>query len=258
MLSIVILLISGGCKKDSVSSAKTMTYNLKFKSVLGITGTVTFTEAGGNTTKIDISLSGKASDLEGSHPASLCKNSEVEGGDEIVALNAVNATGKSSTTVPMSYSELVGYDGYIKVLKSSTEPNSILAQGDIGGNLILATNKTYTLNIIDPYKVSGTALFEKRVNGNTLVTISLTGTIAGQSYPVTINYGTILSGELYIVKTLNDVDGTTGKGYTNIRTLNSGVAKTYDGWMVYLGYINIYQTSVSLENIISQGNIGSN
>jgi hypothetical protein len=219
---------------------------------------VTFTETSSTTTKIDLSLNGKSSDLDGSHPASLCKNSEVEGGDEILALNPVDATGKSSTTVSMSYSELIGYDGFIKVLKNSTDPSLILAQGDIGGNLITSTNKTYILHTIGAYNVSGTALFEKRVNGNTLVTITLNGTIEGQLYPVTINYGTIVSGELYKVKTLNNVNGTTGKSLTNIRNLDSGVAKTYDGWMVYLGYINIYQTSISLNNIISQGNIGSN
>jgi len=258
MLSIVILLISGGCKKDSVP-ARTTIYNLTFKSVLGVSGTVTFTETSSNTTKIDLSLNGKTSDLDGSHPASLCKNSEIEGGDEILALNPVDATGKSSTTVSMSYSELIGYDGFIKVLKNSTDPSLILAQGDIGGNLITSMNKTYILHTIGAYNVSGTALFEKRVNGNTLVTITLNGTIEGQPYPVTINYGTIVSGMLVTVKTLNNVNGTTGKSLTNIRNLDSGDVKTYDGWMVYLGYINIYQTSIiSLNNIICQGNIGSN
>jgi len=57
---------------------------------------------------------------------------------------------------------------------------------------------------------------------------------------------------------LSNVNGTTGKGYTNIRKLDSGMVITYDNWLLYSGYINIYQTSVSLANIICHGNIGSN
>jgi hypothetical protein len=120
------------------------------------------------------------------------------------------------------------------------------------------TNKTYPMLIMGAYGVSGNALFEKRVNGNTLLTITLTGVIAGNSYPATINLGSVASvGGGPIVETLSNVDGTTGKSYTNIRSLDKGTAITYDDWLVYDGYINIYQLSV-LGTIISHGNIGSN
>jgi hypothetical protein len=92
-----------------------------------------------------------------------------------------------------------------------------------------------------------------------LLTITLAGTIAGEAYPATINLGSIQSvGGGPIVKTLNNVDGTTGKGYTNILKLDSGIAITYDNWLVYDGYINIYQNTINLGTIISHGNIGSN
>jgi hypothetical protein len=61
-----------------------------------------------------------------------------------------------------------------------------------------------------------------------------------------------------VVKTLNNVNGTSGKGYTNILKLDSGITITYDNWLVYLGYINIYQNTISSGTIISHGNIGSN
>jgi hypothetical protein len=159
----------------------------------------------------------------------------------------------------LSYNQLIAYDGFIKVLKSTAEPGVILAQGDIGGNVITSTNKTYTLDTIGTFAVSGTAFFEKRVNGNTLLTISLTGTIGGDVYPATVNLGSIASiGGGPVVKTLNNVDGATGKSYTNIRKLDSGIDITYDNWLVYDGYINVYQTAVSSGNIICHGNIGSN
>ena len=255
----ILLMSGGGCKNDdsTPTPARKTIYSLKVKDVLGITGTATFTETSSTVTTIDIALTGASS---GTHPAELCMNSAVEGGTVVITLNPVDATGKSSTAITtMTYTQLIVYDGFIKVLKSSNEPNVILAQGDIGGNVITTTNITYTLDTVSAFGVYGNALFEKRVNGNTLVTITLTGTIPGDLYPATINLGSIASvGGGPVVKTLNNVDGTTGKSYTNIRKLDSGIDITYDNWLVYDGYMNIYQTAVGLGNIICHGNIGSN
>ena len=255
----IFMMVLGGCKKDDPATppARQTSYNLKAKDVLGVTGIVTFTETSNTTTTVSITLTGAPS---GIHPAEICMNSAIEGGAVSIALNSVDATGHGSTAITaMTYSQLVVYDGFLKVLKSAAEPGVILAQGDIGGNVITSTNKTYILDTIGTFGVSGTALFEKRVNGNTLVTISLIGAIVGDVYPATINLGSIASiGGGPVVKVLNNVDGTTGKSYTNIRKLDSGTVITYDNWLVYDGYINIYQTAVSPGNIICHGNIGSN
>ena len=259
LTAIILLMVFGGCtKNDPVTPpARTVTYNLMVKDVLGVSGTATFTETSSTVTTINITLTNAPS---GIHPAELRMNSAIEGGTVVIALNPVDATGKSSTTTTtMTYTQLIAYDGFIQVHKSETEHNVILAQGDIGGNVITTTHKTYTLDTVGTYGVSGTALFEKRVNGTTLVTISLTGLIAGDVYPATINLGSVSSvGGGPVVTTLSNVDGTTGKSYSNIRKLDSGIDITYDNWLVYDGYINIYQTTVSLSNIICHGNIGSN
>jgi len=253
--AVATLLPFAGCKKDE--PARKTEYALNVKDVLGVTGTATITESSSTGVTIDIQLFGAPS---GSHPAELCMNSAVEGGNVVATLNPVDASGTSSTKVStITYDQMIAYDGFIKVMKSSTEPNVILAQGDIGGNVITTTNKTYVLETIGTFGVTGSALFEKRVNGNTLVTISLTGTIEGQSYPASINLSSISTvGGGPVVKLLNNVDGTTGKSFTNIRKLDSGINITYENWLVYDGYINIYQNSVSLANIICHGNIGSN
>jgi hypothetical protein len=249
-----VIFMAGGCDKDDTGQSKS--YDLAVKDVLGVSGKVTFTETSNTSTTVDIVLTNAPS---GTHPANLHMYSTVEEGAIVQTLNPVDATGKSSTVVNMSYSELIDYDGSIKVLKSISEPLVILAQGDIGGNVITTTNKSYVLSTIGTYGVSGTALFEKRENGNTLVTISVIGTIPGESYPATINLGSIASVDQGTVrKTLSSVNGTTGKSYSNIRKLDSGTDITYENWLVYVGYINIYQTSVITGNIISQGNIGTN
>jgi hypothetical protein len=257
MLTSVILLVLGGCKKDDSTPAQKTSYDLKVKDVLGVSGTVTFIETSNTTATIDIVLVNAPS---GTHPAFLLMYSEVEDGAVVVSLNPVDASGKSSTLVStMTYSQLNAYDGFIKITKSNTEPGIILAQGDIGGNVITTTNKSYTLNTLGIYGVSGTALFEKRVNGNTLVTVTLEGTISGEEYPASINLGSVTSvGGGPVVKLLDNVDGTTGKSFTNIRKLDSGVAITYENWLVYDGYINIYQSPLTTDNIICNGNIGSN
>ena len=256
IFSVVALLFTGsGCKKDDSSNKSSTSFNLKTKDVLGVTGKVTFIETSSTSTTIEILLTNAPS---GTHPAGLYMYSEVESGTVVITLNPVDETGKSSTVVSnMKYSELIAYDGNVKVLKSGSETNVILAQGDIGGNVLTTVNKTYTLDTIAAYGVSGTALFEKRVNGNTLVTLSLKGTISGQVYPATINLGSIATiGGGPVAKTLSSVQGADGKSFTNIRKLDSDLNITYDNWMVYVGYINVYQNEVSLANIICHGNIG--
>jgi hypothetical protein len=250
-----LLMLGSSCQKDEIPARKT-TYALKTQDVLGVTGTATFIEDN-NYAIIELMLFGAPS---GEYTAELCRNTSAEGGTLVINLSPVNANEKSTTLVTaMTYDQLIAYDGHIRILKSNGEPMVILAQGDIGGNVITETKTTYTLGTIPPYGVAGKALFEKRKNGNTLVTINLTGTIEGEVYPATINLSSVATvGGGPVTKTLSSVNGTSGSSYTNIRMLDGGLNISYDNWLVYTGYINIYQTSVAFENIISQGNIGSN
>jgi len=258
VVALIALITIGGCDKDDNGSETS--YDLKVQDVLGVTGKATFIENGNNEVTIDLVLSGAPS---GMHPAELLTNTVAEGGTVLVTLNPVDETGKSSTKVTsMSYSQLIAYDGFIKVMKSTGEPLVILAQGDIGGNVITETNVTYNLDTIGTYGVSGTARFDKRENGNALVTLSLNGLIAEETYPATINLSSVSTiGGGPVTKTLSSVIGTTsktGKSFTTIRKLNNDMNITYENWLVYNGYINVYQTAVDFTNIISQGDIGSN
>ena len=252
----IVLFTSTGCDKDDPSTQMT-SYDIKSRDVPGVTGTVTITEISNTSASIDIALANAPS---GIHPAGLYALSTIENGAITVALNPVDDTGKSSTVLSnMNYSQLISYDGSIKVMKNALEPDVIIAQADIGGNVITDTNKTYTLSSLGVSGVSGTALFEKRENDNTLVTISLTGANPGVFYPATINLGSVSTvGGGTVSKLLNSVNGTTGKSITNIRKLDNDLNINYNGWMGYGGHLNVYQTAVDFNNIISQGNIGTN
>jgi hypothetical protein len=259
MLSAVIMLmVNGGCKKDTVAPtppARTTTYTLKAGAVLGVTGTVTFTETSTTSATITLAVSGAPS---GTNTAVLCMHTVIESGVVVLTLNPLDATGKSSTVVSsMTYSDLIAYDGHINVTNSNGGPVLLIAQADIGGNALTGTNKSYTLSDAATFGVTGTALFEKRINGNTLVTLTLSGTIDTDVYPASINVGSITTTGP-VTKTLTSVDGIRKVSYTNIHSLDNADPYTYDQWMVYTGYINIYQNSIGTANIICHGNIGSN
>jgi hypothetical protein len=259
IISVVFLILIGSsCKNEEVIlPAEKTTYDLKVRDMLGVTGTITFTETSLTAVTIDIQLSGAPA---GTHPAEICANSAIEGGTTAVVLNPVDTNGKSTTlTSTMTYKQLIAYDGFAQVHLNNLEPNSIIAIGDIGGNVITTTNISYPLSTVQGYGITGTVLFEKRMNGNTLVTLTMNGLLPNSFYPASINVGSIGTiGGGDIRKTLQNVDGNTGKSYTNIRSLNSDIAITYDNWLVYVGYINVYHTEAVYSNIISQGNIGAN
>jgi hypothetical protein len=258
LLAVTFTMVIGGCKKDATPEAK-MTYQLPVKDQLGVSGTVTFTQVSSTATLVEITVTGADAT---SHPAHIHNNSAVETGSIAVSLNPV-VGGKSSTTVTaldngtiISYNQLILFDGYVNVHESSTDLNTIIAQGDIGGNALTSTSKSYTLDTVGVFGVSGTALFSQRVNGNTLVSIVVSGAITGNTYPTAIHLGSVATvGGGPVTKTLTPVDGT-GKSLSNIRTLDDGTPATYANLLVYDGYLAIQQSTVSSVTIC-QGNIGT-
>lgn len=256
------VIMTAGCKKDEVPEPNKTVYDIQVKDQLGVSGTVTFTETSATVTTIDIALVGGDSD---SHPSHIHFNSAVEGGAIALTLNSV-VDGYSSTQVTklndnssINYSQLIVYNGYVNVHQSITDLGTIIGQTDIGGNALTATSKTYNLDVQNASGVAGTALFQKRKNGKTLVTVSLTGTLAGGSHPAIIHIGSVATvGGGPAVKTLNPVDGATGKGYTNLVALDDQTAVTYDNMMVYDGYLAIHESTLLMANVLCQGNIGAN
>lgn len=238
-------------------------YTLRSVSNAAISGTATFTKRVSGKTLVSIALTVTTAGV--TSIAHIHTNSVAQTGGVVVDLTSINgATGKSETSinklntgVEITYDELLNFNGYINVHESASALSTLIAEGDIGRNELTSTSKTYTLSAVTNSAISGTAKFTKRVSGETLVSIALTGTTAGVSSPAHIHLNSAAQGGPIAID-LTAVNGATGKSETSVSKLNSGVAITYDELLTFNGYINVHQSATSLATLIAQGNIGAN
>jgi hypothetical protein len=207
----------------------------------------------------------------GVHPAHIHANTAAEGGAITISLTSVDgATGTSLTEVDafndgtaVSYSDLLGYDGYINVHLSAAELGTIVAQGDIGQNALTGEEVAYPLIAIEGSGVNGTATFAERNDGTALVTLVLTGTSAGGNHPAHIHYNSAAEGGAIAIS-LTNVDGATGISKTSVMALDNNLPITYeelvgtDETAGFDGYINVHLSPADLATIVAQGNIGAN
>ena len=241
----------------------TINYTLEERAVEGISGTATFAERKNGEALATIMLSGTPDG--GEHPAHIHFNTAAEGGGIAFSFNPVNGTtGMSVSNVSMlddgtafSYSEIADFDGYINVHLSADDLGTIVAQGDIGQNELTGMSTEYTLGEKDVMGISGTALFEERQNGETLITLSLDGTPDGGEHPAHIHFNSATEGG-GIAFSFDPVNGTTGMSLSNLATLDDGTMITYSEVLNYNGYINVHLSAEELGTIVAQGNIGSN
>jgi hypothetical protein len=228
-----------------------------------ISGTATFHERVSGETLVVLELEG--TEASGVHPAHIHANTAAQGGGILIDLSDVDgATGISKTHVSelndgtaITYEQLLDFNGYVNVHLSASNLGTLVAQGDIGQNELTGESKVYELGPKTDPTISGTATFEERANGTTLITIQLTGTVSGGSHPSHIHNNNATQGGP-IALDLANVNGATGKSVTQVSQLNDGTAITYDGLIGYNGYINVHLSSTSLATLIAQGNIGSN
>jgi cell wall assembly regulator SMI1 len=265
-LLFVSMIYFAGCREDDPKpqlTGDTKQFALASVSNPAISGNITFSKRDDNATLITVQLSGTSSGT--SHPAHIHANTAAEGGPILLDLTAIDgASGKSETIVKalndgslITYDQLINIDGYVNVHLSSSNLSTLIAQGDIGQNELTSTSKTYTLSAVSNPAISGTAKFTKRVSGETLVSIALTGTTSGVSSPAHIHLNTAAEGGAIAID-LTAIDGATGKSMTNVSKLNSGTAITYDGLLNFNGYINVHQSASNLSTLIAQGDIGKN
>ena len=238
-------------------------YALGSVSNIAISGTATFTKRISGKTLVSIALTGTTAGV--SSIAHIHINTVAQTGGAVVDLTSITgANGKSETSinklntgVEITYDELLNFNGYINVHESASAMSTIIAEGDIGRNELTNISIMYMLNAVTNNAISGTAKFTKRVSGETLVSIALTGTTAGVSSPAHIHLNSVAQGGSIAID-LTAVKGATGKSETSVSKLNSGVAITYDQLLTFNGYINVHQSAGSLATLIAQGNIGAN
>lgn len=254
-----------GCDDDSGPSltGDNTVYTLNPRSNPAISGNVTFSKQSDNSVLVTIQLNGTQSG--GNHPAHIHADNAVDGGTIVLDLENVDgATGRSETIVtafndgtPVTYEELIAFDGHVNVHAGADDMATLIAQGDIGENILTGDSKTYPLGPVSDPAIDGSVVFEERENGETVVTLMLEGTSAGNMHPAHIHNNSAAEGGGIAVD-FNPVDGETGVSVTNIAALNDGTAITYDELLNFDGYVNVHLSSNDLGTFIAQGDIGGN
>lgn len=129
------------CKEDEEEPVvESETYTLSEFGGSGISGTAKFEKVNETTTRITVQLTGTT---QGNmHPMHIHNNSASEGGGIAISLEPVNGDNGMSVTevtqmdngTPITYEELIDFNGYINVHLSSTQMGTTIVRGDIGQN----------------------------------------------------------------------------------------------------------------------------
>jgi len=265
---LVTFLIFTSCSNDDdngimmpdVSDSKS--YTLMSVSNEAISGMVTFKKNSNNTTTVEVDLNGTTS---GMHPAHIHMNTAAESGDIAISLEPINgSTGISSTTfstkndgTPISYEQLLDFNGYVNVHKSADDLGTLIAQGDIGQNELTGNAKVFPLESRSNPNIMGDVTFAERVNGTTLIEVMLSGTSANEEHPGHIHYNTAAEGG-DIAVTFTPLNGATGVSKTQVAQLEDGTAITYNELLDFDGYVNVHKSADDLGTLIAQGDIGQN
>lgn len=238
-------------------------YPLMEVAVEGISGTVLFKERINGKTLVEIELENTPEG--GIHPVHIHANSAAEGGSVIIPLSNVDGTkGKSLTDVsadkdgnPLTYGDLIVFDGHAMVHLSAEQISTIVARGDIGNNALTGEETSYELTELNGSGVSGTFKLQQRKNGFTLATIMLTGTPEDGNHPAHIHTNSIVNGGGIVIP-LNNVDGNTGLSSTNIEKTNAEEGITYSELLEFNGHVKVHLSPEDLSTVVAGGNIGSN
>jgi len=238
-------------------------YPLSEMAVEGISGTATFKERKSGKTLVELKLNNTPAD--GVHPSHIHANSAAEGGGVMISLNNVDGTsGIGLTDVvmdnsenPLSYDDLITFDGHIMVHLSAEEISTIVAKGDIGTNMLTGEQMSYDLTELNASGVSGTITFEERKSGFSLATIMLTGTPTEGDHPAHIHANSLEAGGGIIIS-LNNVNGNTGMSQSDIEKNDAEEAVTYDDLVNFDGHVKVHLSPDNLGSVVAGGDIGSN
>ncbi|WP_180994049.1 CHRD domain-containing protein, partial [Arenibacter sp. NBRC 103722] len=244
-------------------TADSREYELKSAADANISGTATIHKRVSGASLLEISLEGTPAD--GEHPAHIHMNSAAESGDIAISLSpVVGANGKSFTHIEeddagtaLNYEALLELDGYINVHQSANELDVLVAQGDIGINVLTGDSKEFALHSVLVPTINGTATVHKRLSGASLLEISLEGTPADGEHPAHIHANTAAEGG-DIVISLNTVNGANGKSWTHIEADDDGTSVSYEQLLEFDGYINVHKSIAELNVLVAQGDIGQN
>ncbi|GAA0871941.1 CHRD domain-containing protein [Gangjinia marincola] len=279
MSMMALSLVFTGCGDDDDGdvnvdfTGESKVYQLGERDIDGVSGTATFRELEDGTTEVTLDLDGDLEDGE-DYAAHIHAGSAFPGmGAIVVTFTPVDGTTGESVTIvselfgddddddndeTITYDQLLNYNGYINVHKFD-DLSVLAAQGDIGSNELTGNFKVYELDEKDEPGISGTATFEERAGGSSLVTLNIQNTIDGATHPAHIHAGNANPGGGAIIFSFEPVDGTTGISRTNLSALNDDTDLSYSDVFDLDAYINVHLgPGDDLSTIVAQGNIGSN
>ena len=239
-------------------------YDLGPVSQPDISGTATFSERKNGTTLITVNLMGTSDGDK--FPAHIHANTAAESGPIVINLDTiVGPSGMSLTQIdamndgtPITYDELLDFDGYINAHVSKDNLGVLVAQGDIGQNELTGNTKQYALAPKVDGTISGTVTFSERANMETLAVIMLQNAANGTDHPAHIHSGSVATAPGAIIVTFKSVSGATGMSKTNITQLDDGTPIDYAGITTIDGYVNVHVSAIDLATLIAQGNVGAN
>ncbi len=134
-------LIITSCGKDDPSSNDPTTsvkvYPLSSVSNSNISGKVTFTKNEDGSTTVLLEINGSSKDI---HPAFIYFNDAATGGEVAITLEPIDCDCESSSTIvttlddgtPITYEQLLKFDGHIKIHQNEDHLEIIITQGNIG------------------------------------------------------------------------------------------------------------------------------
>jgi len=157
---------------------------------------------------------------------------------------------------PLTFAQLLTFDGHIKIHASASNLSTVLAAGDIGGNAFTGEEYRYDINEVNASNATGTITFMERFNGETLIEIA-SGGLEGQAYPAHIHVNTAVEGGDIAISLSDVVDN---HSLTNVAALDAsagGLPVNYDDLLDFDGHINIHDPA-DLAQLVAQADIGIN
>ncbi|SMG07160.1 hypothetical protein [Arenibacter troitsensis] len=140
---ISISLLISGCNNDDSSSDSSSTsvkvFTLSPVTNSKITGKVTFKKNEDGSTTVLLEINGSSTDV---HPAFIYFNNVATGGEIAITLEPIDCDCESSSTIittlddgtPITYEQLLKFDGHIKIHQNEEHLEIIITQGNIGAN----------------------------------------------------------------------------------------------------------------------------
>ena len=125
-------------------------FNLTENDDSGINGFMTLEEREDNSTLVTVLLTGTTG---GSHPNHIHENTLAQSGGIAISLTNIDGTTGIGVTevsteddgTPITFSDLIEFDGHLKVHFSESDLNNIVASGDIGDNVFTGESDMFLI-----------------------------------------------------------------------------------------------------------------